>query len=258
MAEQVNVNFGDMPESKPMRHIREAGIHRGGTYQGMKKDTYSQKKKNSQGVEEVTATWDYWEFAFIFPKGEMQHRYFCPEENPTSITVFRDLYVDGVTTRKMTAEEQIKADLEAAFYFLTQLAVAQGYAFLQVRDMLDRAVRGGGFNKMMEDYAKYCPPKSDLIDMKVLWCNNKNKKVSFLTLPNPTSRNGVFGKHIPEQETVFLSKTEEKPGSYYSIARTYKPPVKAEEGAHEASAVAAAVDGGGGFVPTVTDSKDLF
>jgi hypothetical protein len=240
-----------------MRHIREAGVHRGGTFQGMKKDTYVQKKKDTQGVEQVVAKWDYWEFAFIFPKGEMQHRYFCPEEDATKITVFRDLYVEGVTTRKMTAEEQIKSDLEATFYFLTQLAVAQGYAFLQVREMLDRAVRGGGFNKMMEDFAKYCPPKSDLLDMKVLWCNNKNKKVSFLTLPNPTSRNGVFGKHIPEQETVFIGKNEEKAGSYYSIIRTFKPPAKAEEGGHDASTVAAAAESGG-YQPIVSDQKDLF
>ena len=215
MAEKPLFNFDETEETKQVKRVRDAGIYSGVKYMGIE---YKKVEVNDKGEKKG----GYAILSFEIPKeikaadgsitetqkllfDEMVFPYATKEAD---IKYFADHYENGTAIRKNTPAEQMASDAEGFFIKMLQLGVAFGIPFATVKAKLRPAASDpeNGFIKAIDIMRENFPvDKVPLIDIKLIWKNDKDKKTSFLRLGYSNNRKLAFAQHIPGQETkLFL------------------------------------------------------
>jgi hypothetical protein len=223
--------FEGVDEPKQVRRLKSAGIHRKVTYVGVEYMPAETKKgENGKPDTELSARAV---FSFTVPHeikepgGKIlisqdlvfEEMRFCPATREEDVKFLNDKYNKNVVVGKNTAKEQMKIDWEQMGMFLFQLgtAISRGQ-FATVKTKLMKYARGyaeESFKGLIEGFEKEFPAEkfgNNLIDLKTVWNNSKEKRTSFLRIAKASSNNIVFAPHEPNavESTLFINEYEKK------------------------------------------------
>lgn len=210
------IGFGDLADSKQIKSIDSADIHRNfflNEVEFVPRQEKKEKKKNEKGETVEVGTGKmvgpYIKFSLKNHTGDLAFNFtmFTPPTTEEEVKFTSDKYENGIPVRKNTPMEQIVVEFNKKFYFFEQLAKAIGASpdsFMKFKT----AVKGDPtelFKMMFDKFFALFPIdkiKNKPVDFKTVWNNNDKAKTSFLQLADAGANNIVIAMHIPERATI--------------------------------------------------------
>ena len=237
------------------KFVTKPGIYRGMKNVSLKWVAATEEKKDEAGkVTQKAMSAHYVIEMENEADGKLSDRYWEINTDPSKVKYVGKVYdqATGAELRSRTPEEQIAEDFKQWFYYLTQLGMALGNPFENVKRII--AVEST-FKAMGDAFIRAFiteQSKSEAIDVKFLCTNNVNKKTSFVGIAKPAYNNVVFFRHFANkaESDLQLSKYEKEK------CMTIQFPYGGRTAPSGAPGEVKVPDSG--FTPAVSNDEDLF
>lgn len=209
------VNFNDMKEPVNQKFVTQPGIYRGMKNVVLKYMPATEEKKDDKGKVTQKAMSAYYEISMENEaNGILKDRLWEVNTDPSKVKYVGKVYDQktGAEVRDMTPEEQIQDDFKKWFYFLTQLGMALGNPFENVKRII---AAESTWKNMGDAFIKaFINDKTaaEAVDIKYLCANSDKRKTSYVSIPKADYRNVVVFRHFANkaESDLVLSKYEKE------------------------------------------------